>query len=105
MRMMLKVTVPTDVGNRAMKDGTLQRVLNATMTKLNPEAAYFLANEGCRCAMLFFEMHHASDIPAIAEPLFSELGAEVEIVPVMNAEDLEKGLSALTVKSKGRRNR
>jgi hypothetical protein len=105
MRMMLKVTVPTDVGNRAMKDGTLQRVLNATLTKLNPEAAYFLANEGCRCAMLFFEMHHASDIPAIAEPLFSELGAEIEIVPVMNAEDLEKGLSALTVKSKGRRNR
>ena len=105
MRMMLKVTVPTDVGNRAMKDGTLQQVLNATMTKLNPEAAYFLANEGCRCAMLFFEMHHASDIPAIAEPLFSELGAEIEIVPVMNAEDLEKGLSALTVKSKGRRNR
>jgi hypothetical protein len=105
MRMMLKVTVPTDVGNRAMKDGTLQRVLNATMTKLNPEAAYFVANEGRRCAMLFFEMHHASDIPAIAEPLFSELGAEIEIVPVMNAEDLEKGLSALTVKSKGRRNR
>jgi hypothetical protein len=105
MRMMLKVTVPTDVGNRAMKDGTLQQALNATMTKLNPEAAYFLANEGCRCAMLFFEMHHASDIPAIAEPLFSELGAEIEIVPVMNAEDLEKGLSALTVKSKGRRNR
>ena len=55
--------------------------------------------------MLFFETHHASDIPAIAEPLFSELGAEIEIVPVTNAEDLEKGLSALTVKSKGRRNR
>jgi hypothetical protein len=105
MRMMLKVIVPTDVGNRAMKDGTLQRVLNATLTKLNPEAAYFLANEGCRCAMLFFEMHHASDIPAIAEPLFSELDAEIEMVPAMNAEDLEKGLSALTVKSKGRRSR
>ena len=105
MRMMLKVTVPTDVGNRAMKDGTLQRVLNETMTKLNPEAAYFVADEGCRCAMLFFEMHHTSDIPAIAEPLFSELNAEIEMVPAMNAEDLEKGLGALTVKSKGRRNR
>jgi hypothetical protein len=94
MRMMLKVTVPTDVGNRAMKDGTLQRVLQATLTKLNPEAAYFLANEGCRCAMLFFEMHHASDLPAISEPLFTELEAEIEIVPVMNAEELDKGLSA-----------
>ena len=105
MRMMLKVTIPTEAGNRAMKDGRLQRVLNETMTKLNPEAAYFVANEGSRCAMLFFEMHHASDIPAIAEPLFSELDAEIEMVPAMNAEDLEKGLGALTVKSKGRRNR
>ena len=89
-----------------MKDGTLQRVLNADLDRSwYPEAAYFLANEGCRCAMLFFEMHHASDIPAIAEPLFSELDAEIEMVPAMNAEDLEKGSSALTVKSKGRRSR
>jgi hypothetical protein len=103
--MMLKVTVPTDVGNRAMDDGTLHQVLRASMTKLNPEAAYFVANEGCRCALLFFEMHHVSDIPGIAEPLFSKLDAEIEIVPAMNAEDLEKGLSTLTVKSKGRRSR
>jgi hypothetical protein len=105
MRMMLKITVPTETGNRAMKDGTLRQVLNATMTKLNPEAAYFVANEGYRCALLFFEMHHVSDIPAIAEPLFSELDAEIEIVPAMNAEDLENGLSAVMVKSKGRRSR
>ena len=74
----------------------LHKVFKATMTKLNPEAAYFVANEGYRCGMLFFEMHHVSDIPAIAEPLFSELEVEIEMVPAMNAEDLEKGLSALT---------
>jgi hypothetical protein len=78
-----------------MKDGKLGQVLKATMTKLKPEAAYFVANEGCRCAMLFFDMRDVSDIPAIAEPLFSSLGAEIEMVPAMNAEDLEKGLSAL----------
>jgi hypothetical protein len=37
MRMILKVTVPTDVGNRAMKEGTLQQVLKATMAKLRLE--------------------------------------------------------------------
>lgn len=30
----------------------------------------------------------------IAEPLF-ELGAEIEIHPIMNAEDLVKGLAAV----------
>ena len=95
MRMMLKVTVPTEEGNRAITDGTLREVLKATMTKLNPEAAYFVTNEGLRSAILFFELHHVSDIPSIAEPLFSKLGAKLELAPAMNVEDLEKGLGAL----------
>jgi hypothetical protein len=37
-------------------------------------------------------MKDSSQIPPIAEPLFAALGAEIELVPVMNAEDLRKGL-------------
>jgi hypothetical protein len=32
--------------------------------------------------------------PAIAEPLFAGLNAEIEVIPAMNADDLKKGLGA-----------
>ena len=44
--------------------------------------------------MFFFDMLDASEIPQIAEPLFTALNVEIELVPVMNADDLKKGLSA-----------
>jgi hypothetical protein len=37
----------------------------------------------------------ASDIPSFAEPFFMELNASVELGPVMNGEDLQKGLGQL----------
>jgi hypothetical protein len=39
MRMMLKFTLPVEKGNAAFRDGSLARVLESIMTKLNPEAA------------------------------------------------------------------
>jgi hypothetical protein len=94
MRMMLKITIPTEIGNRTIKDGSLARLLEDTMSTLKPEAAYFVADGGRRCAMMFFDMRDASDIPSIAEPLFIGLNAELELVPVMDTADLRKGLSA-----------
>jgi hypothetical protein len=94
MRMMLKINIPTEAGNRGVKDGSLPKILEATISKLRPEAAYFLADNGLRSAIIFFDLRNASDIPAIVEPLFLRLGAEVELVPVMNADDLKLGLGA-----------
>ena len=42
MRMMLKIVIPTETGNQAIKDGSLHKILEAAMSKLKPEAAYFL---------------------------------------------------------------
>jgi hypothetical protein len=94
MRMMLKITIPVEDGNRTIKDGSMPKLLKETMSKLKPEAAYFVAEKGRRCAMFFFDMREVSDIPPIVEPLFMDLNAEVELLPVMNADDLQKGLSA-----------
>jgi hypothetical protein len=63
MRMLLKATIPTELGNRAIKDGSFAKVMEATMANLKPEAAYFVAERGRRCALFFFDMRDASDIP------------------------------------------
>jgi hypothetical protein len=93
MRMMLKFAVPTERGNAAIKDGSLGKVMESIMSKLKPEAAYFGPIDGKRGGMVFFEMSDASQIVEAAEPFFLSYGAEVELVPVMNADDLRKGLS------------
>ena len=96
MRMMLKVTFPTEVGNRVLQDGSFSTIMEEIMSRLKPEAAYFVADRGRRSAMVFFDMQDTSDIPAIAEPLFVGLHAEIELLPVMNIDDLQKGLKAVS---------
>ena len=84
MRMMLKFTVPVDKGNAAFHDGSLGKAVETIMNKLKPEAAYFAPFEGKRGGMIFFDL---------AEPLFLNLNAETELIPVMNGDDLRKGLA------------
>ena len=97
MRMMLKVSMPVEAGNAAVKDGGLKKVVEEAMGRLKPEAAYFFAENGCRTALMVFDLVDASDIPSIAEPFFTVLNAAVTMIPVMNGEDLAKGLQKLPV--------
>ena len=94
MRMMLKFKIPVEKGNMAFKDGTLASTIQSVMEALKPEAAYFCPTEGKRSGLMVFDMTDSAQIPKIAEPLFSNLHAEIEIVPVMNADDLKKGLGS-----------
>jgi hypothetical protein len=63
------------------------------MGQLKPEAAYFAPLHGKRGGMIFFDLTEPSQIVEVVEPLFSSLNAAVEIVPVMNADDLRKGIA------------
>jgi hypothetical protein len=45
MRMMLKITVPVEKGNQAFKDGSLGKTIETLMSRLKPEAAYFISDE------------------------------------------------------------
>jgi len=95
MRMMLRWTVPADKGNEMVHDGSMGTIIESLMERLQPEAAYFLAEGGDRAGMIFFDMKESSDIPGIAEVLFQGAEAAVEFVPVMNADDLKKALTSL----------
>lgn len=93
MRMMLKVQIDVEAGNRAIRDGSFGEVMDRVMGRLKPEAAYFTAINGKRTALIFFDMQEPSEIPAIAEPFFMTLNAEVELSPAMTAEDVQRGVS------------
>jgi len=95
MRMMMRVQIPVEAGNAAIADGKLPGIIQAAMEKLKPEAAYFMADDGVRTALFFFDLAESSQIPAFAEPFFQGADAMVGFRPVMNAEELQKGLSQL----------
>jgi hypothetical protein len=95
MRTLLRVTLDTEAGNRAILDGSLGKIMGQFIEKTKPEAAYFGPNGGKRSAMFVFDMQDSSQIPALAEPFFLKLGADIELGPVMNLEDLQKGLAAV----------
>ena len=95
MRCMLSFRIPTDAGNAMIQDGRLPETIQSIMEDLQPEAAYFAEIEGARGGYLVVNIDDASQIPAVAEPLFFGLGATVQIHPVMTQEDLARAGEAL----------
>ncbi|MGW5781147.1 hypothetical protein [Streptomyces sp. NPDC003863] len=94
--MLLKVQMDTTASNEAIKQGKLLQLMESAMQELKPEAAYFTVDNGCRTAFIFFDLADPTLMPKISEPFFMEIGAKIHYSPVMNPEDLRKGLSAIT---------
>jgi hypothetical protein len=93
MRMMLKMHIPVESGNAAIKDGRLGKVLADTLERLQPEAAYFTTVGANRGGYIVFDLKDPSDIPPACEPLFHELGADIELTPVMTPEEVRAGVA------------
>ncbi len=92
MRMMMKAQIPTEKGNAAIEDGSLPQILGSVLEGLNAEAAYFIAEDGMRTALVFFEMADSTEIPPAAEPLFMGLGAKITLSPAMNPDEMKAGV-------------
>ena len=95
MRMLLRIRMDTVKGNDAIKQGAVEKAIRGFVEKAHPEAAYFFPDKGKRAASFIIDMQDSSEIPPLVEPFFEALDAEVELVPEMNLDDLQKGLSAL----------
>lgn len=95
MRMLLTARMDTEHANRAISDGTMPKLIADIVETLKPEAAYFTPTDGNRTCMLVFDMEESAQMPPISEPFF-QAGAKVSIQPVMNFDDLRKGLGQLS---------
>ncbi len=90
---MAKIMLPVESGNQGVKDGTIGKLFQAAGERWKPEAMYFGAFQGQRAAFIVFDMPDPSDMVPFTERFFQELNADVEITPVMSAEDLQKGIA------------
>jgi hypothetical protein len=97
MRMMMKVGIPNEAGNKAVKDGTIGKIMAQFTEEHRPEAAYFTTENGERTAMFFLDVKDSSMMPSLAEPFFMQLNARVSYSMVMSAQELKAGLEKIKV--------
>jgi hypothetical protein len=98
MRVLLRFEMGLAETNEAVRTGTMDAINAQLMDATKPEAAYFGTENGRRTGYLVFDMVDSAQIPVIAEPLFQRVGATVEFIPVMNADDLRRGLAAASTR-------
>jgi hypothetical protein len=88
MRMMMKVSIPVENGNAAVRNGTLGSTMQKILADLKPEAVYFTEDSGVRTGYIFFHMTESSQLPAVAEPWFLSFNASLTVRPAMTPQDL-----------------
>ncbi len=95
MRFLVKVNIPVEAGNAAVRAGKLGPTIQSILAEQKPEAAYFTDEHGQRTGYLIVDMKDASQIPAIAEPWFLAFNAAIHIHAVMVPEDLAKAAGSI----------
>ena len=95
MRFMVKARMDVEAANALASAGKLGSTIQSILEELKPEAAYFVADEGQRTAILVIDMEDPSQLPAVVEPWFLAFNADIEATPAMIAEDLEKAGPAI----------
>ncbi len=94
MRTMLKAQLNIETANLAIADGSIGDIFAKVFGRCQPEATYFMVENGLRTVIAIFDLKSPDLIPTLAEPLFQGLGATVNFWPVMSADELQKGLMA-----------
>ena len=91
MRMLMTISVPTDIANDRVRSGSFGPTLSGILAEMKPEAVYFTASPGGeRSALAIIDMKDASEMVKYSEPWFLAFGSAVNFEPVMTPADLEK---------------
>jgi hypothetical protein len=90
MKYIIKLRMSIEKGNEALRDPEFGHKMNDLLVQIKAEAAYFTTICGHRGAYIIVNINDASEIPAISEPFFLWLDAELDWQPVMQVGDLAK---------------
>jgi hypothetical protein len=93
MRLLVKANVDTERGNEAIRSGRMPEMLKETLERIKPEAVYFGPLDGHRTMLLVVDLPDSSLLPPTLDSLYTDLNAYVEVTPIMNLEELQRGLA------------
>lgn len=99
MRFLILAKIPTEDGNKMVQDPNFLRKLESYINKVKAEATYFFEAGGNRVASFIVDIESADQIPVLSEPLFSGMGAHVELHPVMSLDDLKKEIPQAVIEA------
>jgi hypothetical protein len=68
MRMMMKISAQIEAVNKAVRDGSAQRIMQTSFETLRPEAAYFYPADDGRTILLFIDVKEVSEAPGPTRP-------------------------------------
>ena len=95
MKYIMKVRMSIEKGNEALGDPQFGHKMTDLLAEIKAEAAYFTTICGQRGAFIVVNINDASELPALAEPFFLWLDADIDWYPVMRPEDLAKAGPAI----------
>lgn len=98
IRMMMKVQIPPDGGNQAIKAGEQGEIFEALIAKIEPEAVYFTQEDGLRTVYFVYTIHQTTDFAAIHEPLIQGFGARVYDMPALTWDELKDAFMSIEEK-------
>ena len=90
MRFIMKVRMSDEAANDKLADPQFGRKMHDALAEVKAEAVYFTTICGSRGFYAVVNIDNASQMPALAEPFFIWLKAEIDWYPVMTLEDLAK---------------
>ena len=99
MRFLILAKIPTEDGNKMVQDPKFLEKIEKYINQVKAEATYFFESDGNRVASFIVDIESADQIPVLSEPLFSGMGAHVELHPVMSLDDLKKGMPQAIVEA------
>ncbi len=95
MRFMVQFWIPTEHGNEVVRSGKIEKVMKKLGEEFKPEAMYFYPDEGMRAGAMFVQSDNPAICTALGERMWFGLQARIKVTPVMNGEELGKGLTEM----------
>lgn len=95
MRCLVKATIPVEAGNALVRDPQFGKRFEAIMQDIKPEAAYFSISHGQRGMYLIVNVNDTAQFARVVEPLWLAFNCDVEITPVVTADDMGSAMGVV----------